>query len=53
MLLAGNGGSAAAVQHIAGEHVSRLSFDRGPLPAIATPVLTAIANNYGYASVFA
>ncbi|MEO8896179.1 MAG: SIS domain-containing protein, partial [Rhizomicrobium sp.] len=46
VLLAGNGGSAADAQHIAGELVSRLNFDRAPLPAIAltvdTSVLTAL-----------
>ena len=33
MLLAGNGGSAADAQHIAGELVSRFAFDRPGLPA--------------------
>ena len=57
ILLAGNGGSAADAQHIAGELLSRLYFDRAPLPAIAlttdTSVLTAIGNDYGYEDVFA
>ena len=48
VLIAGNGGSAADAQHIAGEFLSRLNFDRNPLPAIAlttdTSVLTAIGN---------
>ena len=35
ILLAGNGGSAADAQHIAGEFVSRFAFDRPGLPAIA------------------
>jgi len=56
LMLAGNGGSAADAQHIAGEFVSRLNFDRNPLPAIAlttdTSVLTAIGNDYGYEHVF-
>ena len=56
LLIAGNGGSAADAQHIAGEFVSRLMVDRAPLPAIAlttdTTVLTAIANDYGYDYVF-
>src|SRR4051794_40691981 len=56
LLLAGNGGSAADAQHIAGEIVSRLWFDRAPLPAIAltvdSSVLTAIGNDYGYEQVF-
>ena len=56
LMLAGNGGSAADAQHIAGEFVARLNFDRNPLPAIAltadTSVLTAIGNDYGYEHVF-
>ena len=56
LLLAGNGGSAADAQHIAGEFLSRLRFDRNPLPAIAlttdSSVLTAIGNDYGYDKVF-
>lgn len=32
ILLAGNGGSAADAQHIAGEFVSRFVFDRPGLP---------------------
>ena len=56
VLLAGNGGSAADAQHIAGEFLSRLNFDRPPLPAIAltvdTSVLTAIGNDYGYEQLF-
>jgi D-sedoheptulose 7-phosphate isomerase len=56
IMLAGNGGSAADAQHIAGEFLSRLNFDRAPLPAIAltvdTSVLTAIGNDYGYEQVF-
>jgi len=57
ILLAGNGGSAADAQHIAGEFVSRFAFDRPGLPAIAlttdTSILTAIGNDYGYAKLFA
>ena len=56
-LLAGNGGSAADAQHIAGEFVSRFAFDRPGLPAIAlttdTSILTAIGNDYGYEKLFA
>jgi D-sedoheptulose 7-phosphate isomerase len=56
ILLAGNGGSAADAQHIAGELISRFNFDRGPLAGIAlttdTSVLTAIGNDYGYEHVF-
>jgi len=56
LLIAGNGGSAADAQHIAGEFISRLMFDHAPLPAIAlttdTSALTATANDYGYELVF-
>lgn len=56
-LIAGNGGSAADAQHIAGEFVSRFHFDRPGLPSIAlstdTSILTAIGNDYGYHKVFA
>lgn len=56
LLIAGNGGSAADAQHIAGEFVARLNFDRNPLPAVAlttdTSVLTAIGNDYGFDKVF-
>lgn len=57
ILLCGNGGSAADAQHIAAELVGRFVADRRALPAIAlttdTSALTAIANDYGYAAVFA
>jgi D-sedoheptulose 7-phosphate isomerase len=57
ILLAGNGGSAADAQHIAGEFVSRFAFDRPGLPAMAlttdTSILTAIGNDYGYEKLFA
>lgn len=56
LLVAGNGGSAADAQHIAGEFLSRLNFDRNPLPAIAlttdTSVMTAVGNDYGFDKVF-
>ncbi len=56
ILIAGNGGSAADAQHIAGELVSRFAFDRPGLPAIAltvdTSILTAVGNDYGYEKVF-
>jgi D-sedoheptulose 7-phosphate isomerase len=57
LLLFGNGGSAADAQHIAAEFVNRFKIERVPLPAIAlttdTSALTSIANDYGYAQVFA
>lgn len=56
LLIAGNGGSAADAQHIAGEFLSRLNFDRNPLPAVAlttdSSVLTAIGNDYGFERLF-
>ena len=56
ILLAGNGGSAADAQHLAGELVSRLNFDRPGLAAFAlttdTSVLTAVGNDYGYEKLF-
>ncbi len=56
LLICGNGGSAGDAQHIAGEFISRLMYDRAPLPAIAlttdTSVMTAIGNDYGYDQVF-
>ena len=56
-MLAGNGGSAADSQHIAGEFVSRFMFNRPGLPSIAlstdTSILTAIGNDYGYDRLFA
>ncbi len=56
-LIAGNGGSAADAQHIAGEFVSRFYFDRPGLPSIAlttdTSILTAVGNDYGFENLFA
>lgn len=56
VLFAGNGGSAADSQHLAGEFVSRFNYDRPGLAAFAlttdTSVLTAIGNDYGYDKVF-
>jgi D-sedoheptulose 7-phosphate isomerase len=56
LLLAGNGGSAADAQHIAGEIVSRMNYDRAPAAALAlttdSSVITAIANDYGYDRLF-
>src|SRR4051812_33445434 len=57
LLAAGNGGSAAEAQHLTAELVGKLDEDRRPFSAIAlsaeTSSLTAIANDYGYAEVFA
>jgi D-sedoheptulose 7-phosphate isomerase len=56
ILLAGNGGSAADAQHIAGEFVSRFAYDRPGLASVAlttdTSILTAIGNDYGYERLF-
>lgn len=56
VLLIGNGGSAADAQHIAAELVGRFKLERKGLPAIAlttdTSILTALANDYGYDTVF-
>lgn len=56
ILIAGNGGSAADAQHMAGEFVSRFYFDRPGLPAMAlttdTSILTAIGNDYGFERIF-
>lgn len=56
LLVCGNGGSAGDAQHIAGEFISRLMYDRPPLAAMAlttdTSVITATGNDYGYEHVF-
>lgn len=56
VLLAGNGGSAADAQHIAGELINKLYFDRPPLSAVAlsvdTSVMTAIGNDFSFDNVF-
>ncbi len=57
LMYAGNGGSAAAAEHIATEYVVRLQRERRALPAIAltasTATLSAAANDFGYDRVFA
>lgn len=56
VIWAGNGGSAADAQHMAGEMVSKFYFDRPAIPSIAlttdTSVITSIGNDYGYSKVF-
>jgi len=56
VILFGNGGSAAAAQHIASEFVGKYYLERRPLPAIAltvnTSLLTAIGNDYSFDIVF-
>jgi phosphoheptose isomerase len=57
LLALGNGGSAAHAQHLTAELVGRYQTERPPLAAIClhadSSALTAIANDYGYAEVFA
>lgn len=57
ILACGNGGSAAAAQHLVAELVCRFRDDRRALAGIAltadTMTLTAIANDYGYDRIFA
>jgi D-sedoheptulose 7-phosphate isomerase len=56
ILWCGNGGSAADAQHMAAEIVGRFRRERRGLPSIAlttdTSILTAVANDYGFESVF-
>jgi D-sedoheptulose 7-phosphate isomerase len=56
VLAFGNGGSAADAQHFAAELVGRFARERPGLSAIALTtdpsVVTALANDMGYASVF-
>ena len=56
IIFCGNGGSAADSQHLAAELVSKLSYDRPPLNAMAlsvdTSALTAIGNDYGFLHSF-
>jgi D-sedoheptulose 7-phosphate isomerase len=57
VLACGNGGSAADAQHFAAEFVGRYERERPELAAIAlttdSSILTAIANDYDYKSIFA
>ena len=56
LYISGNGGSAADAQHLAAEFVSKLAYDRAPLPAEAltvdSSILTAIGNDYGFENIF-
>ena len=56
-LWAGNGGSAADAQHMAGELVNKFTFDRPALAALSlstdTSIITAIGNDYGFDRLFA
>src|SRR6185312_823537 len=57
VLVFGNGGSAADAQHLAAELVGRFARERRAAAAIAlstdTSILTAVANDYGFARIFA
>ena len=57
LLACGNGGSAADAAHLTTEFVSRYHRERRPYPAISLTThggdLTAIANDYAFADVFA
>ena len=54
---AGNGGSAADAQHMAGELVNKFTFDRPGLAALSlstdTSIITAVGNDYGFERLFA
>ena len=56
-LWAGNGGSAADAQHMAGELVNKFTFDRPGLAALSlstdTSIITAVGNDYGFDRLFA
>ena len=56
ILACGNGGSAADAQHFAAELVGRFEMERQGLAAVAlstdTSIMTAVANDYGYKTVF-
>jgi D-sedoheptulose 7-phosphate isomerase len=56
ILACGNGGSAADAQHFAAELVGRFETERQGLAAIAlstdSSIMTAVANDYGYKTVF-
>lgn len=56
VLIAGNGGSAADSQHVAGELVGRFKQERKALPCIAlttdSSILTAWSNDYSFDTIF-
>lgn len=56
IFFAGNGGSAADCEHLAGELVGRYKKNRKPYKAISlttdTSVITCIANDFGYEKIF-
>jgi len=56
IIIFGNGGSASDAQHFAAELIGKYSLIRDPIPAICLnsddSVITCIANDFGYSSVF-
>ncbi|MCL2473417.1 MAG: D-sedoheptulose 7-phosphate isomerase [Alphaproteobacteria bacterium] len=56
IMFCGNGGSAADAQHLAAELVGRYKINRKAIASIAlttdTSILTAVANDFGYDTVF-
>ena len=56
LIFFGNGGSAAAPQHLSTELTVKFSKERDPIPAIAlttdTSALTAIGNDLGFDKIF-
>ncbi|MDR0578932.1 MAG: phosphoheptose isomerase [Candidatus Accumulibacter sp.] len=56
ILACGNGGSAADAQHFVAELVGRFEMERQGLAALAlttdSSIMTAVANDYGYKTVF-
>jgi len=56
IVIFGNGGSASDAQHLVAEFSGKYLKDRAPLPAISLSsnisAVTAIANDYGYETVF-
>ena len=57
LLLCGNGGSAATVEHVAAEYAVRFRRRRRPLPAVALsgsgPAVTAAGNDFTFEETFA
>lgn len=57
LLACGNGGSASDAEHLVAELVGRYRDERRALPAMALAggmaTITAVANDYGYETVFA
>lgn len=56
IIFCGNGGSAADSQHLAAELVGRYKLNRKAMNAMSltvdTSILTAVANDYGYETIF-